>query len=174
MKRLIGIILSVGIALGLSAGAQAQSVVDWPPATGHMQFLPPSFPGPGAVGAQYVETFPSFAGMVEPQMAGAVQGGAYLNSACAAIRRTRQSAQASPARCPGTAAKARFRPPLSTRLRCRSGSFPGPAAAITPDYAPSSRYDSMESGYGRSPYGSSFYGGYYKGFPITGIPIYGE
>src|SRR5208283_2351145 len=80
MNRPIGTMLSVGIALGLSAGAPAQSVVDWLPATGHMQFVPPSYPGPGAVGAQYVETFPSFAGMVEPQMAGAVQGGAYLNS----------------------------------------------------------------------------------------------
>jgi hypothetical protein len=49
-----------------------------------------------------------------------------------------------------------------------------PASAIAPAYAPSSRFESFESGYGRSPYGSNFYGGYYKGFPITVMPVIGE
>ena len=125
MNRPIGIMLSVGIALGLSAGAPAQSVVDWPPATGHMQFVPPSYPGPGAIGAQYVETFPSFAGMVEPQMAGAVHGGAYLNS------RARQSAARATVHrrvpAPGRTTKAPACLPLPMTLPYRLVTFPGPA-----------------------------------------------
>ena len=173
MNRPIGIMLSVGIALGLSAGAPAQSVVDWPPATGHMQFVPPSYPGPGAVGAQYVETFPSFAGMVEPQMAGVVQGGVPPE-----IRAPRSAAPAKGRRRPPRGARAKNQgfslPPAPYDTSLPVGHLSWPGSAVSPGYAPSSRYDSMESGYDRSPYGSNFYGGYYKGFPITGITIYGE
>ena len=173
MNRPIGTMLSVGIVLGLSAGAPAQSVVDWPPATGHMQFVPPSYPGPGAVGAQYVETFPSLAGMVEPQMAGAVQGGAYLNSNArqSTVRATVRKRLTRGAR---TKNQGSSLPPAPYDTSLPVGQLYWPGSAVSPGYAPSSRYDSMESGYGRSPYGSNFYGGYYKGFPMTGIANYGE
>lgn len=173
MYRPIGIILSVGVALGLSARAPAQSVVDWPPATGQIQFVPPVYPAPGAVGGPYVETFPSFAGTVEPQIAGMAQGSAYsYNNA---------PRSAAPAR-------ARRRLPRGARTHNRGSSLPPapygtslpvgqlywPGSAMSPAYAPASRYESLESGYGRSPYGSNFYGGYYKGFPMTGMPVIGE
>ena len=173
MNRPMGMMLILGFALGFSAGAQAQSVVDWPPATGHMQFVPPSYPALGAIGGQYVETFPSFAGMYQTQVAGAVQGGAYPSQG--------EPQSAAPA-------KGRRRHPRGARTHNQGSNLPPapygtslpvgrlfwPGSAIAPGYTPSSRYDSMDFGYDRSPYGSNSYGGYYKGFPITGIPVYGE
>jgi hypothetical protein len=173
MNRPIGIILSVGITLGLSARAQAQLVVDWPPATGHMQFVPPIYPGPGAVGSQYVETFPSFAGPNEQPLAGVVQGGAYSHKRvprpAAAARARRRIPRGARANNQGPSV-----PPAPYDTALPVGQLYWPDSAATPAYAPSSRYDSLESGYGRGPYGSNFYGGYYKGFPLTGLTSYGE
>jgi len=173
MNRPIGIMLTVGIALGHSAGAPAQSVVDWPPATGHMQFVPPSYPGPGAIGGQYVETFPSFSGMYEPQMAGVLQGGAYLDNRVPQLVAPARVRRRVP-RGARTKNQGSNLPPAPYDTSLPVGHLYWPGSAVSPGYSPSSRYDSMESGYDRSPYGSNFYGGYYKGFPMTGITIYGE
>ncbi|MBV8486947.1 MAG: hypothetical protein JO161_01590, partial [Planctomycetaceae bacterium] len=116
MNRPIGMMLNLGMALGLSAGAQAQSVVDWPPATGHMQFVPPSYPALGAIGGQYVETFPPFAGMYQAQVAGAVQGGAYP------VQGELQSVAPT---------KGRKRPPPGARTRTQGSNLP-PAPYGTP------------------------------------------
>jgi hypothetical protein len=173
MNRPIGIVLSVGIVLGLSTKAPAQSVVDWPPATGHMQFVPPVLPAPGAVGAQYVETFPSFTGMVEPQIAGKAQGGvsSYNDAPRSAAPARARKHRARGARTHNQGASL---PPVPYNTSLPVGQLYWPGSAMSPAYTPASRYESLESGYGRSPYGSNFYGGYYKGFPITGLPIYGE
>ena len=62
MRRIFGILLGTGLILGLASGARAQGWGYYPPAGGQMYYYPPVYTSPSAVGGQYVETFPTYAG----------------------------------------------------------------------------------------------------------------
>ena len=62
MGRILEVMFGAWLLLGLVSGVSAQGVVNYPPASGNMVYVPPSSPAPEAFGSPYVETFPSFAG----------------------------------------------------------------------------------------------------------------
>jgi len=158
MGRYLGVMFGAWLLLGLVSGVSAQGVVDYPPATGHMVYIPPSYPAPGAVGGEYLETFPSFAGSVDSTGASAVQP---------VVPYATQTRPAATARVRGRnlrVARTYSQPPAPNATQLPVGQLYWPDSYMTPNYGPWSRYQSYGSGYGRGPYGSSFYGGYYKGF----------
>ena len=75
MGRILEVMFGAWLLLGLVSGVSAQGVVNYPPASGYMVYIPPSYPAPEAFGSQYVETFPSFAGSFGSTGAYAVQPG---------------------------------------------------------------------------------------------------
>ena len=75
MGRILEVMFGAWLLLGLVSGVSAQGVVNYPPATGNMVYVPPSYPAPEAFGSPYVETFPSFAGSFDSTGAYAVQPG---------------------------------------------------------------------------------------------------
>ena len=158
MSRIPEVMFGAWLLVGLVSGVSAQAMVNYPPATGNMVDVPPSYPAPEAFGGQYVETFPSFAESFDSSSAYAVQPGVPYAT------QTR----------PATAVRVRGRNLRATRTYSQA---PAPYATqlpqgqlywsdsfVTPNYAPLSRYQSYGSGYGRGPYGSNFYTGYYQGF----------
>jgi hypothetical protein len=163
MSRTFGILLAAGLILGFGSGVRAQDAANYPPASGHMQYIPPVNPAPGAVGSQYVETFPTF-------------GGYYYQPAPYAGQQITPYVQVAPR------TRGRFARGVRTYTRGYSGYSVAPAPYATqlpqghlywpgsfmaPDYTPYSRFQPYGSGYGVSPYGSSFYGGYYQGHPLA-------
>jgi hypothetical protein len=158
MGRILGVMVGAWLALGLDSGVSAQGVVDYPPATGHMVYIPPIYPASGAVGGEYLETFPSFAGSVDSTGASAVQP---------VVPYATQTRPAATARVRGrnlrvTRTSSQTPAPYATQLPV--GQLYWPGSYVTPNYVPGNRYQSYGSGYERGPYGSNFYGGYYKGF----------
>ena len=166
MNRILGFMLGAAAILGGGEAVRAQGVVYWPPASGHMEIVPPVYAGPGAVGGQYLETFPTFNGGYQPNAPSTTQSYVPYGT------QTR----------PAQAAKARGRAARGTRVYSRGynqapapyatqlprGQLVWPGSALAPGYTPASRYQSYGNGYGVSPYGSNFWGGYYKGFPMIG------
>jgi hypothetical protein len=128
-----------------------------------MVFIPPSTPAAGAVGGQYVETFPLGA-------AGYNQPGEYMTQVAPSAY------QAAPTRV--VRPRGRFfrgarvysrgysQAPAPYTTPLPQGQLYWPGSYLAPTYTPYSRYQTYGSGYGQSPYGSNFYGGYYKGFPM--------
>ena len=166
MSRILGLMLGVVVTLGVGQVVRGQGAAYYPPASGHMEVVVPSYPAPGAVGGQYLETFPTFGGTYQ------------VNPFTPAQQVVPYSAQARPA----AAARVRGRVARGTRVYSRGYSqAPSPYATqlpvgqlgwqgsvMAPGYTPFSRYQTYGSGYGISPYGSNFWGGYYKGFPMIG------
>jgi hypothetical protein len=160
MSRILGNLLALGVIVTFASGARAQSVADYPPAAGHMEYIPPVIPAPGAVGGQYVETFPNYGGYYyQPGPYGAQQITPYVQ----ATPRTR----ARIARGVRTYSRGYSAPPAPYATQLPTGQLYWPGSFMAPAYTPFSRFQSYGSGYGVSPYGSSFYGGYYKGFPLA-------
>ena len=162
MSRMYGIIVASCLLLGSVPGAEAQYVVEWPPATGYFTAVPPSYPAPGAVGAQYMETFPTFMGSYDST-------GAYMMQQ--AVPYQAQSAPAAAARPRGrnlraarTYSRGYNQAPAAYATPLPQGQLYWPGSYLAPAYTPYSRYQSLGSGYATSPYGSNLYPGYYKGF----------
>ncbi|MGB0067104.1 MAG: hypothetical protein WBQ11_03575 [Isosphaeraceae bacterium] len=158
MGRILEVMFGAWLLLGLVSGVSAQEVVNYPPASGNMVYVPPSYPAPEAFGSQYVETFPSFAGSFDSTGAYAVQPGVLYAT---------QTRPAAAARVRGRnlrATRTYSQPPALYAMQLPQGQLYWPDSFMTPNYAPLSRYQSYGSGYGRGPYGSNFYTGYYQGF----------
>ncbi|MBV8129683.1 MAG: hypothetical protein JO114_18700 [Planctomycetaceae bacterium] len=158
MSRIPEVMFGAWLLLGLVSGVSAQAVVNYPPATGNMVDVPPSYPAPEAFGGQYVETFPSFAESFDSSSAYAVQPGvpyATQTRPATAVRVRGRNLRA-------TRTYSQAPAPYATQLP--QGQLYWPDSYLTPNYVPLNRYQSYGSGYGRGPYGSNFYGGYYKGF----------
>jgi len=158
MSRIPEVIFGAWLLLGLVSGVSAQAVVNYPPATGNMVDVPPSYPAPEAFGGQYVETFPSFAESFDSSSAYAVQPG---------VPYTTQTRPATAVRVRGRnlrATRTYSQAPAPYATQLPQGQLYWPDSYLTPNYVPLNRYQSYGSGYGRGPYGSNFYGGYYKGF----------
>jgi hypothetical protein len=162
MWHLVKMVLGAGLLLGLASAASAQGVVDYPPATGHMQVIPPSYPGAGAVGSQYVETFPSF--------------GETYQSVPYAARPVAPNAVPAAPRVRGRGlrggrtyyySRGYRQPPAPYATQLPQGQLYWPGSYLTPGYTPFSRYQTYGSGYWQSPYGSNFWGGYYKGYSLS-------
>ena len=196
MTRILGMLLGAGLLLALAPVARAQGsnfypghpsipfngailinqavaqgaqgAASYPPAAGEMYYNPPVYTAPGAVGSQYVETFPTYNGSYQP--------GVYAAQPVAPT--TVQPAPAAPARPRGRQAR-RTRVyssgynqvPYATPLP--QGRLYWPGSSMTPGYTPFSRYQTYGSGYAQSPYGSNFYGGYWKGWPRA-FPMIGD
>ena len=125
-----------------------------------MEFVPPSYPAPGAVGGQYLETFPTFAGTIDSTGAYAVQPGVpYATQTRPATR-----VQGRNIRATRTYSRGYRQAPAPYATQLPQGQLYWPGSYLAPNYVPFNRYQNYGSGYGRGPYGSSFYGGYYKGF----------
>jgi hypothetical protein len=152
--------MASGVLLFLAPPAFSQGAANYPPASGHMTYIPPSFPAPGAVGSQYVETFPSF---VQPYQAtpGVTQPAAPgFRSATPrtrgrVVRGTRVYSRGY------NSAPAPYANPLP------QGQLYWPGSMVAPDYTPFSRYRTQGQGYQVSPYGSNFYGGYWMGHALN-------
>ena len=158
MSRIPEVMFGAWLLLGLVSGVSAQAVVNYPPATGNMVDVPPSYPAPEAFGGQYVETFPSFAESFDSSSVYAVQPG---------VPYATQTRPATAARLRGRnlrATRTYSQPPAPYAMQLPQGQLYWPDSYLTPNYVPLNRYQSYGSGYGRGPYGSNFYGGYYKGF----------
>jgi hypothetical protein len=157
--------LGAGIALSGACSVVAQGVVDYPPATGHMVFIPPSTPAPGGVGSQYVETFPQGAvGYYEP--GAVIQGGPYTyQSNPAPVVRTRGRFFRG-ARGARVYSRGYNQAPAPYATALPQGQLYWPGSYLAPAYTPFSRFQTYGSGYTQSPYGSNFYGGYYKGYSM--------
>lgn len=164
MGRNLGIMFGAWFLFGLVSGVSAQGVVDYPPATGHMEFVPPSFPANAAVGGQYLETFPTYAGTLAPSGAYATQPGVpYATQTRPAVAARVRGRNVRPMR---TYSRGYSQPPAPYATPLPQGQIYWPGSYMAPNYVPFSRYQSYGSGYGRGPYGSGFYGGYYKGFSL--------
>jgi hypothetical protein len=162
MGRILGVVFGAWLLLDLVSGVSAQGVVNYPPASGHMEYVPPSYPAPEAVGGQYVETFPSFAGSFDSTGAYAVQPG--VPYATQTRPATTVRVRVRNLRATRTYSRGYSQPPAPYATQLPQGQLYWPGSYMTPNYVPFSRYQSYGSGYGRGPYGSNFYGGYYKGF----------
>ena len=158
MGRILEVMFGAWLLLGLVSGVSAQGVVNYPPATGNMVYVPPSYPAPEAFGGQYVETFPTFAESFDSTGAYTVQPGvpyATQTRPAAVVRVRGRNLRA-------TRTYSQAPAPYATQLP--QGQLYWPGSYMTPNYTPLIRYQSYGSGYGRGPYGSNFYEGYYKGF----------
>ena len=165
MGRIVQVMFGGWLLLGLVTAVSAQSVVNYPPASGHMVYIPPAYTAPEAVGGQYMETFPSFAGSYDTTGAYAVQQPGVLYST--------QPLPANTARVRGrnlratrTYSRGYSQAPAPYATQLPQGQLYWPGSYMSPYYMPFSRYQTYGSGYGRGPYGSNFYGGYYKGFVL--------
>jgi hypothetical protein len=162
MRRKLGFMFGAWIFAGLVSGVNAQGVVGYAPATGHMEFVPPSYPALGAVGGQYLETFPSFAGSFDSSGAYAVQPGVpYATQTRPAIG---PRVLGRNNRATRTYSRGYNQAPAPYATQLPQGQLYWPGSYMTPNYVPFNRYQSYGYGYGRGPYGSNFYGNYYKGF----------
>jgi len=164
MSRNFRFVIGAFLLSVLIPAAQAQGVVNYPPADGMMYAPAPVFPAPGGFGGNYAQTYPSYS-----------QGGYY-----AASPNTVQSQPRVPATNPvaprfrGRAAARGARtynrgynqPPAPYATPLPQGQLYYPGSALAPNYTPFSRYQGYGSGYGYSPYGSGYYTGYYKGFSL--------
>ena len=158
MGRILKVMFGAWLLLGLVSGVSAQGVVNYPPASGSMVYVPPSYPAPEAFGSQYVETFPSFAESFDSTGADAIQP---------EVPYATQTRPAAVVRVRGRSLRATrtySQPPAPYATQLPQGQLYWPGSYMTPNYVPLNRYQSYGSGYGRGPYGSDFYGGYYKGF----------
>ena len=59
MTRIVGCMVGFCLLFILSSSADAQGVVNYPPADGMMYTVPPEYAAPGGLGAGYSETFPA-------------------------------------------------------------------------------------------------------------------
>ncbi len=162
MGRILGVMFGGWLLLGLVSEVSAQGVVYYPPAEGNMVYVPPSYPAPGAVGGQSLETFPSFRGTFDSTGAYVVQPGvpyATQGPPVAAVRVRGRNLRAT-----RTYSRGYSQAPAPYATQLPQGQLYWPGSYMTPNYVPFSRYQSYGSGYARGPYGSNFYGGYYKGF----------
>lgn len=165
MRRILGGMFVAWILAGLVSGANAQGVVGYPPADGHMVYIAPSYPAAGAVGGQYVETYPSFAGSYGSAGAYAVQPGfPYATQTRPAIGAT---ARGRNVRATRTYSRGYSQGPAPYATQLPVGQLYWPGSYVAPNYTPFSRYQNYGSGYGRGPYGSNFYGGYYHGYLLA-------
>jgi hypothetical protein len=166
MFRIRGAFLGVVLISALGQVARGQSAAYYPPASGHMEVVPPVFPAPGAVGGQYIETFPTYGGTYQanPGYAGqqVVPYGTQTRIAPAARIRGRAVRNAR------VYSRGYSQPPAPYATQLPRGQLDWPGSVMAPGYTPYSRYQTYGSGYGVSPYGSNFWGGYYKGFPMIG------
>lgn len=162
MSRVVGVMCGGWLLLGMVSGAGAQYVVNYPPADGYFTSIPPSYPAPGAVGGQYLETFPSFAGTYDSTGALAQPTVPYATQTAPVVPARVRNARARRAAARGySQAPAPYATPLP------QGQLYWPGSYVTPYYVPGTRYQTYGSGYGRGPYGSNFYPGYYKGFVMA-------
>jgi hypothetical protein len=162
MGRIIGVMFGAFVLAGLSSAANAQGAANYPPASGHMQFVPPVYPAPGAVGGQYLETFPSFAGSFNSNGAYALQPGVPYATQTPPATGVRPRGRVGRPMRVYSRGYSQVPAPYATQLP--TGQLYWPGSYMTPGYVPFSRYQSYGSGYGRGPYGSNFYGGYYHGY----------
>ena len=165
MSRIFGLMVGTVLTLVLSQGAMAQGVVYWPPASGHMEVNPPVYPAPGAVGAQYLETFPTYGATYQatPYYSGQpVPYGTSTRTAPASRNRGRV------ARGTRVYSRGYSQAPAPYATQLPRGQLAWPGSVLAPGYTPFSRFETYGSGYGVSPYGSNYWGGYYKGFPMIG------
>jgi hypothetical protein len=164
MGRILGLMFGMCVFVAFDSTANAQGAAYYPPASGHMQFVPPSYPAPGAVGGQYVETYPSFMGSYGQPGTYFVQPGVpYANPTppAAGVRVRGRNVRPMSVYSRGYG---RAPAPYATQLPQGQLYWPGNYAA--PGYMPLSRYQTYGAGYGVSPYGSNFYGGYYQGHAL--------
>jgi hypothetical protein len=166
MSRILPFLLVAMISVGLSQGVKGQGVVYYPPASGHMQIVPPVFTAPGAVGSPYIETFPAFGSVYQTGPSNAtrqvVPYGTQVRPAPAPRVRGRA------AKSPRVYSRGYNQAPAPYATQLPVGQLQWQDPVMTPGYTPFSRFGSYGSGYGVSPYGSNFWGGYYKGFPMIG------
>jgi hypothetical protein len=164
MRRILGGMFGAWAFFGLAFGAQAQIAPGYPPATGHMEFVYPTYPAPGAVGAPYAETFPSFTGTYGAPNAYVTQPRAYYpaQSAPAVVARGRSRNLFRGAR---TYVRGYNQAPVYS-AQLPQGQLYWPGSYVTPNYTPATRFQSYGAGYGRGPYGSNFYGGMYQGYSM--------
>jgi len=166
MSRIVGFMLGVVVTLGVGQVVKGQGAAYYPPASGHMEVVPPIYPAGGAVGGQYLETFPTFGGTYQANP---------FYSPQQVVPYATQTRPAAAARVRGRVVRgarvysrgySQAPAPFATQLPV--GQLQWPGSVLAPGYTPFSRYQSYGSGYGVSPYGSNFWGGYYKGFPMIG------
>jgi len=166
MSRILGFTLGVVAILGLGHGVKGQGVVYYPPASGHMEVVPPVYPAAGAVGSQHLETFPTFGSVYQTGPSYATQQvvpyGTQARPAPAARARGRA------VRSPRVYSRGYSQAPAPYATQLPRGQLEWPGSFMAPGYTPYSRFESYGSGYGVSPYGSNYWGGYYKGFPMIG------
>ena len=161
MRLFARMVLGVGCWFGFAAAGHGQ-VLDYPPAGGQMQIIPPVFPAAGAVGAGTVETFPACGGVFdvipyEVQPVTPVED----------LRTTRRvGARTRPVRVTRKYVRPGSQPPAPYATPLPVGQLPGQGGLPAIDYAPGSRFDTFGQGYDVSPYGSRFFGGYFRGFPM--------
>jgi hypothetical protein len=161
MSRIFGYMVGACLLVVLMPGAQAQGVVNYPPADGMMYAIPPQYPAPGGFGGQYTQTYPAYP-----------QGYYGANPYVVQQQGVPSTSQVAP-RVRGRAARGArsysrgySQPPAPYSTPLPQGQIYWPGSFMAPGYTPFSRYQSYGSGYGNGPYGSGFYGGYYKGFPM--------
>jgi len=164
MSRILRFAIGAFLLSVLIPAAQAQGVVNYPPADGMMYAPAPVFPAPGGFGGNYAQTYPSYA-----------QGGYYATSPNVVqpqpgLRATNQLAPRVRGRAAARGARTYNRgysqPPAPYSTALPQGQIYWPGSALAPNYTPFSRYQGYGGGYGYSPYGSGYYTGYYKGFSL--------
>jgi len=162
MTRIVGCMMVSCLVFVLSGSADAQGVVNYPPADGMMYTVPPQYAAPGGLGTGYTETFPAQSSGVAAPNTYAAQPAAPYSYQTAPARRARLRA----GRATRQYTRGYSQPPAPYSTSLPQGSLYWPGSSMAPAYTPFSRYQSYGNGYGRGPYGSGFYSGYYKGFPL--------
>lgn len=157
MRPLLMTALAGALLLTVAPRGHAQSA-DYPPASGHMVIIPPSYPAPGGLGSDYVETFPGLTpnqatapATVQPVVPGTRTVGPRVRARGQRGARVYSRGYQAPA-------------PYATQLP--QGQLYWPGSYMAPGYTPFSRYQTYGQGYVQSPYGSNYWGGYYKGFAL--------
>jgi len=163
MIRILAFAMGASLLLGIVPRAQAQGVVNYPPADGMMYAPAPVFPAPGGFGGNYAQTYPQYPQGYYATSPNVVQPQQVAPAPNQYAPRVRGRAAARGNR---TYSRGYSQPPAPYSTALPQGQIGWPGSALAPGYTPFSRYESYGSGYGYGPYGSGYYTGYYKGFPL--------